>query len=138
MSSTSSTSWTRPLGRWPQSARSGKGATSLPRSARAGRDRGSGPAPICPLRPEASRTGDEDRADAAVLLLLEHLVSLRSLLQAHDVRRQVLGAHLVTAHQLEDVRDVAVAVLLGAAEGQRLVHHGSQGELVHEAAEDAE
>src|SRR4051794_18832503 len=51
---------------------------------------------------------------------------------------EVLGLDLVPAHAVEDLRDVAVPVLLGAAQGQRLVHHGAEGELVHEAGEDAE
>jgi hypothetical protein len=54
------------------------------------------------------------------------------------VRGEVLGPHLVPAHQLEDLRDVAVPVLLGTAQRQRLVHHRTERELVHQTGEDAE
>src|SRR5918993_223787 len=87
---------------------------------------------------DASPARTEHGTDATVLLFLEHPVALRPVLEWHDVGGEVLGLHLVTAHAFEDLRDVAVPVLLGAAQGQRLVHHRTQGELVHEAGEDTE
>src|SRR3954470_16595159 len=86
----------------------------------------------------ASPTRTEHGTDAPVLLLLEHPVALRPVVQRHHVGGEVLGLHLVPAHAVEDLRDVAVPVLLRAAQGQRLVHHRAEGELVHEAGEDAE
>src|SRR4051812_19217613 len=86
----------------------------------------------------ASPTRTEHGTDAPVLLVLEHPVALRPVVERHHVGGEVLGPHLVPAHAVEDLRDVAVPVLLGAAQGQRLVHHRAEGELVHEAGEDAE
>src|SRR3954453_19382474 len=86
----------------------------------------------------ASPTRTEHGTDAPVLLLLEHPVALRPVVERHHVGGEVLGPHLVAAHPVEDLGDVAVPVLLGAAQGQRLVHHRAEGELVHEAGEDAE
>src|SRR4051795_12717753 len=86
----------------------------------------------------ASATRTEHRTDAPVLLLLEHPVSLRPVVERHHVGGEVLGPHLVPAHEFEDLRDVAVPVLLGAAQGERLVHDRPEGELVDEAGEDAE
>nr|BFE81742.1 hypothetical protein GCM10020093_043430 [Planobispora longispora] len=42
-------------------------------------------------------SGSEDRADAAVLLVLEHLVAARGVLQRHRVGQQVTGVHLPAA-----------------------------------------
>src|SRR4051812_26205224 len=86
----------------------------------------------------APPTRTEHGTDAPVLLVLEHLVALRPVVERHHVGGEVLGLHLVPAHAVEDLRDVAVPVLLRAAQGQRLVHHRAEGELVHEAGEDAE
>src|SRR4051812_38139126 len=86
----------------------------------------------------ASPTRTEHGTDAPVLLVLEHLVALRPVVERQHMGGEVLGLHLVPAHAVEDLRDVAVPVLLGAAQGQRLVHHRAEGELVHDAGEDAE
>src|SRR3954470_8252899 len=86
----------------------------------------------------ASRTRTEDGTDAPVLLVLEHPVALRPVVERQHMGGEVLGLHLVPAHAVEDLRDVAVPVLLRAAQGQRLVHHRAEGELVHEAGEDTE
>src|SRR5690349_22135791 len=65
----------------------------------------------------------QDDLDAAVLLLLEHVVGLRRLLQRHPVRRQVVHAQrvVVTGQQRQDVVHPLLHVRLAHPQGHALV-----------------
>ena len=86
----------------------------------------------------AGRSGPEHRADAPVLLLLEHAVAPGPVVQAHRVGGEVAGGQFPRRDAVQQHRDVALPVLLGTAHGQPLVHHRAEREPVDQSDEDAE
>lgn len=74
------------------------------------------------FRPVAAPAGchgesrDEDGTDTAVLLVLEHLVAPRRLLEGEPVRHEVRGVELATRSVLEEPGQVLLSVLLRGAD----------------------
>src|SRR5436305_4987438 len=75
--------------------------------------------------------------DAAVLLVAEHLVHLRALVEAHRVRNDKGGIDVAFLNVAEQLVGPAVDVGLSGAKTQSLVHQLPHRDLVGEAAIDA-
>ncbi len=72
------------------------------------------------------------------LLVLEHLVRLRRFVQREPVGDHEGWVDLAALDPLQQRCDVALHVALTAPEGDRAVHPGPDGELVHQPAVDAD
>src|SRR5919112_459631 len=91
-----------------------------------------GPSPNWARRRAPSRL--ENDLDAAVLLVTEHLVHLRTLLHRHRMRDDEGGVDLPFLDAAQEVVGPAVHVRLAHAEGEPLVHGGAERDLVQNAA----
>jgi peptidoglycan/LPS O-acetylase OafA/YrhL len=96
--------------------------------------------PVAPLMKRALRwmsakagaLKPHERLVELVLLVLEHLVPLRHVLQPHPVADHEARVDLAVADPLEQRPHIPLHVSLAAAQGQRPVHHRPDRELVDE------
>ena len=83
--------------------------------------------PFCPYR--QTHSGREDRAQTAIFLVLEHLIASRRLFQRKAMRRHKGRIELALRHVIEQAMHIALAVLLGGADGQALLIISPSGNL---------
>src|SRR5437899_5257624 len=81
--------------------------------------------------------GRQHDLDAFVLLVAEHAISGRRLVEAHAVRDDEARIDVALRKALEQRAQVAMHVGLSGADGERAVHERAGGKLVDPAAVDA-